>query len=62
MQPTMLIVDDDTSNLASLLKIFERLDIRAIPAADGSEALNTLRTKPVGIILTDLMMPGMSGV
>ncbi len=62
MQPTMLIVDDDTSNLASLLKIFERLDLRALPAADGSEALKTLREKSVHIVLTDLMMPGMSGV
>ena len=62
MLPTLLIVDDDTSNLASLVKIFEKLDLRTIPATSGQEALDVLRQKNVGVILTDLMMPNMSGV
>ena len=44
------------------MKIFARLNVRALPAADGNEALTVLREKAVDIILTDLMMPGMSGV
>lgn len=62
MQPTVLVVDDDASNLASLVKIFERLGLRAVPATDGREALEVLRRTPVDVILTDLMMPQMSGV
>ncbi|MBV70062.1 MAG: DNA-binding response regulator [Myxococcales bacterium] len=62
MQPTLLVVDDDTSNLASLVKIFEKLEIRTLAATNGQEALSTLRQKNVGVILTDLMMPNMSGV
>ncbi|MEE2755820.1 MAG: sigma-54 dependent transcriptional regulator [Myxococcota bacterium] len=62
MQPTLLVVDDDTSNLASLVKIFEKLEIRTLAATNGQEALSTLRKKNVGVILTDLMMPNMSGV
>jgi two-component system response regulator HydG len=62
MQPTLLVVDDDTSNLASLVKIFEKLDIRTLAATSGREALDVLRKKQVGVILTDLMMPNMSGV
>ncbi|MGK0359260.1 MAG: two-component system response regulator HydG, partial [Bradymonadia bacterium] len=62
MQPTVLVVDDDAANLASLVKIFERLGLRALPATNGKEALDVLRKTPVDVILTDLMMPQMSGV
>ena len=62
MQPTVLVVDDDAANLASLVKIFDRLGLRALPATDGKEALSVLRKTPVDVILTDLMMPQMSGV
>ena len=62
MKPTLLVVDDDTSNLASLVKIFERLGLRALPATSGREALDTMRATPVTVVLTDLMMPKMSGV
>ncbi len=61
MKPTVLVVDDDASNLASLVRIFERLDLRVLPATSGREALETVRTTPVQVILTDLMMPHMSG-
>ncbi len=62
MQPTVLVVDDDASNLASLVKVFERLDLRVLPATSGEEALTTLRGAAVQVVLTDLMMPKMSGV
>ncbi len=62
MQPTVLVVDDDASNLASLVKVFERLGLRVLPATSGEEALATLRGAAVQVIVTDLMMPKMSGV
>ncbi|MFN3197900.1 MAG: sigma-54-dependent transcriptional regulator [Bradymonadia bacterium] len=62
MQPTVLVVDDDTSNLASLVKIFERKGWRVRPATNGREALDALRSTPVAVVLTDLMMPDISGV
>ena len=62
MQPTILVVDDDASNLASLVKVFERLELRVLPATSGEEALATLRGAAVQVVLTDLMMPKMSGV
>ena len=61
-RPTILVVDDDAANLASLIKIFEKLGLRALAAPTGAEALDVLRQSPVNIVLTDLMMPGMSGV
>ena len=62
MQPTLLVVDDDTSNLASLVRIFEKLELRTLAATNGQEALSIIRQKNVGVILTDLMMPQMSGI
>ena len=62
MDSTLLIVDDDASNLASLVRIFEKLEIPTFAATSGREALDILRQKPIGIVLTDLMMPNMSGV
>jgi len=61
LKPTVLIVDDDASNLASLVRIFERLDLRVLPATSGKEALGQIRKTAVEVVLTDLMMPGMSG-
>jgi two-component system response regulator HydG len=59
--PTILIVDDDRANLASLEKIFRRESHEVLTASDGREALGILRNTRVDVILTDLMMPGMSG-
>ncbi len=59
---TMLIVDDDRSNLESLERIFKREKIDVVTANDGREALDVLRRRRVSICLTDLMMPGMTGV
>ncbi len=62
MQKTLLIVDDDASNLASLVKIFEKMELRVLPATSGQEALETLRNHAVNVVLTDLMMPQINGV
>ncbi|MGB0647625.1 MAG: sigma-54-dependent transcriptional regulator [Bradymonadia bacterium] len=62
VQPTLLIVDDDVSNLASLVKVFDKLAVRVIAATSGEEAIKSVRDTPVDIILTDLMMPGMDGI
>lgn len=62
MEPTLLLVDDDTSNLASLVKIFEKLQVRTLAATSGEEAISFVRETAVDIILTDLMMPGMDGI
>jgi two-component system response regulator HydG len=60
--PTILIVDDEPGILDSLHKVFERESLRVLTAHGGEEALDTLRREPVSILLTDLVMPGMSGL
>src|SRR5689334_21861174 len=59
---TLLIVDDEPSNLASLEKIFLREGIRVLTADSAKGAMETARTHRVQVVLTDLMMPGTSGL
>jgi two-component system response regulator HydG len=59
--PLVLIVDDERSNLESLERIFARERFRVALAASGAEALETVRRDRPPVVVTDLMMPGMSG-
>ncbi len=59
---TVLVVDDERSNLESLEKIFQRENMRALTAVDAKQALELVRTHRVHVVLTDLMMPGTTGL
>src|SRR5262245_20247178 len=60
--PTLLVVDDEPSNLESLERIFAREGLAVVTAPDGREGLEILRKRRIDVLLTDLMMPGISGV
>ena len=60
--PTVLVVDDEPPIVDSLQKILERESQRVLTAGSGGEALEIIRREPVSVLLTDLMMPGMSGM
>ncbi len=60
--PTVLVVDDEPSNLASIEKIFQRDGMRVLTADGGKAALEVVRTHRVQVVLTDLMMPGVTGL
>ncbi|MBN1653214.1 MAG: sigma-54-dependent Fis family transcriptional regulator [Deltaproteobacteria bacterium] len=60
--PTVLIVEDEESNRTSLEKIFQREGFRTLLAEDGRAALDQCRKHRVHVLLTDLMLPGMSGI
>ncbi len=57
----LLIVDDDTAHLDSLRAIFAKEGVAHRAVSSGKEALELLRTAPVSVLLTDLMMPGVDG-
>ncbi|HJL18972.1 MAG TPA: sigma-54 dependent transcriptional regulator [Sandaracinaceae bacterium LLY-WYZ-13_1] len=59
---TVLVVDDEPSNLESLERIFAKEDFRVLTAGSGRQALDLCREHRVHVVLTDLMMPGMSGI
>ena len=58
----MLVVDDERSNVESLEKIFLREGMRVLAASDAKQALELVRTHRVHVVLTDLMMPGTTGL
>jgi two-component system, NtrC family, response regulator HydG len=60
--PTVLVVDDEPGIVDSLQKILERESLRVLTAGSGGEALELIRREPVSVLVTDLMMPGMSGI
>jgi len=60
--PTVLVVDDEPAIVDSLQKILERESLRVLTAGSGGEALDIVRREAVWVLLTDLMMPGMSGM
>jgi two-component system response regulator HydG len=60
--PTVLVVDDEPSNLASIEKIFQRDGMRVLTADGAKAALEIARSHRVQVVLTDLMMPGVSGL
>jgi CheY-like chemotaxis protein len=59
----VLVVDDDRDIRDSLVELLEDQGYSAAGAANGLEALETLRTSPglPCVILLDLMMPMMDG-
>src|SRR6185369_14930408 len=59
---TVLVVDDEPSNVASLEKIFQREGMRVLTADNAKSALDLARAHRVQVVLTDLMMPGTSGI
>ncbi len=59
---TVLVVDDEPSNVESLRKIFMREGMRVLTAENAKPALEAVRKHRVQVVLTDLMMPGINGV
>ena len=62
MPPSLLIIDDDTSHLASLVKIFNKLSLNVTGIPRGKEALELCKKNNFTIILSDLMLPDIDGL
>ncbi len=62
MGRTILVVDDEATLRETLVEALELEGFRAIPAADGREALAKFRAEHPDLVLLDLMLPELSGV
>ncbi len=62
MAATLLVVDDDAANRETLHRLLAREGFDVVHADSGRAALERLRAGPVDLVLTDLKMPGMSGI
>ena len=60
-RPRVLLVDDDAAIRRLVDLALEDLDVELVCCADGREALAALLQGPARLVITDLMMPGISG-
>ena len=58
---SVLVVDDSRVQRKILSGILSRFGYRVETAASGQEALDICRSQPPDLVLSDWMMPGMTG-
>jgi CheY-like chemotaxis protein len=58
----LLIADDEPAVRALVRVTLEDDDYHILEAADGVEALETIRAEHPSLVLLDIMMPGMNGL
>lgn len=59
---SILVVDDNDSSLAVLSGIIEVAGLRPLPVVDPTQALATIESSGAEIMITDIHMPGLSGL
>jgi len=60
--PRILVVDDEQANRVTLERILKREGWEVLQASEGRAAMDLLRTESIDVLITDLKMPGMSGL
>jgi CheY-like chemotaxis protein len=61
-RPVVLVVDDESAIADTLAQILTMSGYAAMPVYDGEEALETALLMPPELLITDVMLPGMSGI
>jgi DNA-binding NtrC family response regulator len=59
---TVLFVDDEPNILRSLARLFYKDPVKVLTASDAEQALGIVSSQPVHVVVSDNMMPGMTGV
>jgi two-component system cell cycle sensor histidine kinase/response regulator CckA len=59
---TIFIIEDDADVLSIMVKHLTREGYQVITAADGMEGLKKLETETYDLVITDIVMPYVSGV
>jgi len=59
---TVLVVDDEKNYLVVLEDLLEDEGFQVLTASNGSEAIDLIEKMPVDAVLSDIKMPGMSGM
>ena len=60
-QTCVLLAEDDRALRRFLEVVLERAGYRVIPASDGLEAMKAALSAPIDVVVTDAMMPNLSG-
>lgn len=61
-RPSVMVVDDESSIADTLAEILSRNGYAAVTAYDGDSALETALLSPPEMLITDVVLPGMSGI
>ena len=61
LKPCVLLVEDDRSVRRYLEVTLQRSGYRVLTAADGLEAMKLALSSPVDVVVTDAIMPNLSG-
>ena len=60
--PRVLIVDDDPGQRSLLDSFLTSQSIKTVTADSGERALEVLRSQPISMMISDVRMPGISGL
>ena len=60
-QIRVLLAEDDRALRRFLEVVLERAGYKVIPATDGLEAMKVALSTPIDVVVTDAMMPNLSG-
>ncbi|MBN2645707.1 MAG: sigma-54-dependent Fis family transcriptional regulator [Desulfuromonadaceae bacterium] len=61
-QPRILVIDDEAVIREALRRILESEGYEVLPVASGHAALEKVQSEPFTVVISDLKMPGMSGM
>lgn len=61
-QRSVLVVDDDAALAKSLQRVLKASGFEVSLAGDGTAAVQMIMSRPFDVVLTDIQMPGMTGV
>lgn len=61
-RPVILVVDDESAIADTLTEILSRSGYAAMATYDGTDALETALLTPPELLITDVVLPGMSGI
>src|SRR5678816_34352 len=62
MNGTILIVDDEKDTAALLCDLLRKRGLDVAAVSSGQQCLEQLRGHPADVVMTDVHMPGMSGI
>lgn len=61
-RPVVLVVDDESAIADTLAEILSRSGYASMAVYDGNSALETALVAPPEMLITDVILPGMSGI
>lgn len=60
-KPTILVVDDNEDNIELVADILPQDEFTLLRSCSGPDAISLLLSRPVDLVLLDIMMPDMNG-